>query len=561
MPAPRVRSLAIRCPAAGRARRPARLPQRTDGGLDCLEDLAGGHQGGHGVVVGVERPVDVQVVDVAADDVLRGAHARAGLELAEVERLSGAHELDPQHAVGVLEDLAVLERGVHAHGDEIFLIGCGRDAHRARGRRQDALLRDEHVGGVLAEHHTAVETWVRREEVGQALARRGILETVEPAFAQHADHGDRLADDLHRQADRRALEVGARKRELVLGYEDGVVADAVELDLHLALRPGERVVSGADDLRRRPHRVGVLHLGLDLAGGEVAVVDALLDRRGAADRAGEAAQLVQSGVVRLEIGEQRLEAHGTGDLGLAEPAVGVPAEQRAHRGEDVGAVDGGEAVARLQPRDGDAGALHGLAAGQALTLEEGLALAHHEEGELGHRGEVAGGAHRALLADHGRDTLVQHLDERHRNLGAVAGVAVRVHVDAPRHGGAHDLERRRLADAGGVVVDEKALELLDLLVVEHDLAELADARVGAVHALAGLDLVFDHGAARLDALERRRIEPDLLAVAGDADDLLDGERRAVQDDGHRDSLPHACGAARSVPMGQRAAPAYSLLAE
>ena len=66
-----------------RSRRPAspprtlRLAQRADGGLDGLEDLARGDQGGHGVVVGVQRTVFGQVGDVAPHDLVRGAHALA----------------------------------------------------------------------------------------------------------------------------------------------------------------------------------------------------------------------------------------------------------------------------------------------------------------------------------------------------------------------------------------------------------------------------------------------------------------------------------------------------
>ena len=170
--------------------------------------------------------------------------------------------------------------------------------------------------------------------------------------------------------------------------------------------------------------------------------------------------------------------------------------------------------------------------GHALALVEGLALAHHDQRHLGHRGEVAAGAHRALGAHDRRDALVEQLDQRLRDLRPVARVAVGVDVDARRHGGAHDLDRRGLADAGGVVVDEEALELLHLVVVEHDLAELADAGVGAVHDLARRDLLLEHRAADLDALEGGRVELDLLALAGDAHELLDGERRAVQGDGH-----------------------------
>ena len=49
-----------------------------------------------------------------------------------------------------------------------------------------------------------------------------------------------------------------------------------------------------------------------------------------------------------------------------------------------------------------------------------------------------------------------------------------------------------LADAGGVVVDEVPLELLNLLVGEDHLGELPDAGVDAVHDLPGVDLLLQH---------------------------------------------------------------------
>ena len=228
------------------------------------------------------------------------------------------------------------------------------------------------------------------------------------------------------------------QREVVVGDEDRVVADAVQLDLDLAARPGDSVVGSADHLRRGAHGIGVLDLGLDLAGGQVGALDTAPDGGGAAHRPGEAAQLVQARVVGLQVGQQRLEAHGAGDLGLAQPAVGVVDQQGAHRGEHVGAVDGAQPVARLQARDLDAGALHGEARRDAVALVERFALAHEREGELRHRGEVAAGAHGALLADDRRHAAVEHGDQRLGDLGADAGVAVGVHVDTSGHRAAHD---------------------------------------------------------------------------------------------------------------------------
>ena len=94
---------------------------------------------------------------------------------------------------------------------------------------------------------------------------------------------------------------------LVLRDEDRVVADPVQFDLDLTGRPGDSVVGGTDHLRRRAHGVGVLDLGLDLARRQVAALDAAPDRGSTAHRPGKAAQLVESRVVGLQVGHQRLE--------------------------------------------------------------------------------------------------------------------------------------------------------------------------------------------------------------------------------------------------------------
>jgi hypothetical protein len=176
---------------------------------------------------------------------------------------------------------------------------------------------------------------------------------------------------------------------------------------------------------------------------------------------------------------------------------------------------------------------------ETLTVVVGFALAHHEQGHLRHRGEVPRGAHRASLAHHWRDAAVEHLHHRQRDLRADAGVATREHVDAAGYRRAHDVARGGLADAGGVVVDQGALELRDLLVAEHDLGELADAGVGAVHDLVGRELLFEHPATAADALERNRVQRDRFAVASNGRKLLDGQRLPVKDDGHETLLPLA----------------------
>ena len=123
-----------------------------------------------------------------------------------------------------------------------------------------------------------------------------------------------------------------------------------------------------------------------------------------------------------------------------------------------------------------------------------------------------------------------------------------VDVDAAGHRGAHNLRRRRLADAGRMVVDQRPLEQLDLLVGQHHLGELADPRVGAVHDLVGGELVFEHGAAHADALQRPRVELDLLAATRNAHQALDCQRASIKNDGHSVSFPGGASTCVSSPV-------------
>ncbi len=120
-------------------------------------------------------------------------------------------------------------------------------------------------------------------------------------------------------------------------------------------------------------------------GHQVAVVHDLAKGSSGPDRPGEPAQLVEPGVIRHHVGDQGFEAHGCGDLGLAQPTVDVPQRQGAHRGQDVRAVDRRQPVTGLETRGRDAGPFHGFSTGQPLALVPGLALAHEEQCRLGHR--------------------------------------------------------------------------------------------------------------------------------------------------------------------------------
>ena len=107
-----------------------------------------------------------------------------------------------------------------------------------------------------------------------------------------------------------------------------------------------------------------------------------------------------------------------------------------------------------------------------------------------------------------------------------------MHIDPQEHCRAHVVYRTGVADAGGVVVDQELLELFDLLVVKHDLRELTDPGVDAVHDLARLDSLVEKGPATLDTLKGVWVKFDVFAVSCDRYHVFDCEGVTGDDDGH-----------------------------
>ena len=180
------------------------------------------------------------------------------------------------------------------------------------------------------------------------------------------------ADHLHRQRDGRPLEVGAGERQARVRQEDRVVADAVELDLDLLPRPCDGVVRGADHLRRRAHRVGVLDLGLHAAGQQVAARPGPPDRtartgsrpgsraaRGAGRRTASCSRSAPRGVIAAAISawrSQRSMSHSRSALiavSTFEPLIVASPSRASQAGRrDAGALhrDVGPAAARPRTR-------------------------------------------------------------------------------------------------------------------------------------------------------------------------------------------------------------------
>ncbi len=125
-----------------------------------------------------EGAIDFQVPHVPANYLTRLLRAQPRRELAKVKGLRSRHEFDAKNAAGVIHDLGVLQRGIHAHRDEVFLVGGRGDGlHGGRGG-EHALLDDEVIGRVLAEHETGIEARFMGQEVGESLRERRIGEAI-----------------------------------------------------------------------------------------------------------------------------------------------------------------------------------------------------------------------------------------------------------------------------------------------------------------------------------------------------------------------------------------------
>src|ERR1700690_1952788 len=105
------------------------------------------------------------MLDVFADDFVSFLCALARRELPEMKCLCGGHELDTEYPICIIQDLPILEGGVHTHRYEVFLVRGGGDGLYAGRCGQDPLLHDQMVGGILAEHETGVEARLMCQEI------------------------------------------------------------------------------------------------------------------------------------------------------------------------------------------------------------------------------------------------------------------------------------------------------------------------------------------------------------------------------------------------------------
>ena len=203
-----------------------------------------------------------------------------------------------------------------------------------------------------------------------------------------------------------------------------------------------------------------------------------------------------------------------------------------HAEHAVGAVDEGQALlfVELDGRQARVGERN-RGVDLVASVDAYATLAHEGERAVAERREVTGAAERAVLVDDRSDPLLQQGEVETQRLLADAGAAGREGLHAQQHERSHDLLLDLGARAGGVAAHEGALQLGTLLVGDVGRGERAEPGRDAVVGDRVLREALDDGAGGPHPLPGAVADLDAGVVAGDGDDLVDGEGPVAEDDG------------------------------
>jgi hypothetical protein len=197
---------------------------------------------------------------------------------------------------------------------------------------------------------------------------------------------------------------------------------------------------------------------------------------------------------------KRFRGHGRSDIGELAELLRFAYGDGAISGHHLRAVHQRQALLRGEAQRLESGLLErerGIHHGVPI---EDLPLADERQHEMRERREVPAGADGTARRDDRNDPRVVDLREEFGGLDADAREALCKRVQPEDEHRADDLDRERVADAGGMALDEIFLKLLDVLGADADIAELAEARRHAVDRLSALHPLFDDPAGRVHSL-------------------------------------------------------------
>ncbi len=151
-----------------------------------------------------------------------------------------------------------LESGAHAHAHVIFPVAGRRDRVGTGRVRECFQLGGEGGGSHLRHHQPRMQSAVRRKEGGQATECR-VHQSLAPSLADRGQLDESDAQDVSRQRDGGSMKVAAGDDVTFGGEDHRIIGGRVGLDVECPPRKREGVARRAMDLRRAPHRIGVLN--------------------------------------------------------------------------------------------------------------------------------------------------------------------------------------------------------------------------------------------------------------------------------------------------------------
>ena len=133
------------------------------------------------------------------------------------------------------------------------------------------------------------------------------------------------------------------------------------------------------------------------------------------------------------------------------------------------------------------------------------------------------------------DLVVQQRDQRVQGLEADSREALCQHVGPQRHRRPHGAHRQRIAHAGRVAAQQIDLQRVERVGRNLHLGERSESGIDSVDRLVGQCLAIDDGAGGADACRRFGCERDGFGAIGDGQELIERERRTVEQD-HRSKV-------------------------
>ena len=364
---------------------------------------------------------------------------------------------------------------------------------------------------------------------GKAMVVAGIDNQRELAVQQVGHVGHRVLQRIHRERDMPAVEMAAMQDLFAFRVDQRIVVGAVEFGLDQLAQERQRVFQHADHMRCAAQRVPVLQ-PLLVARRTVAVqvlAQALRHARLAGMRLGGEQHRIE--MVGIAVAGQHVERRQPG--GEPRQVLRTVERQAGQRRHHRGAIHDGQAFlgAQRQRRHADLG--QRLARGAPPAPVHDVAFAAQHGRHVRQRRQVAAGADRALGRDQGQHIVAQqgfqpfqqrqadagHAAHQRRQargeyrarLGLVQEAAqpaavVRVKVVRQfRHQRGRDVDRARIAVAGGHAID-------DALLLQQPAEEVRPAR----DACAETGIPREHGG-HLPARQRHHVLDAQRCVAED----------------------------------------------